>query len=112
MILGVSEAPLKVRQKTDPEFSLPVLPAVEAEGPRYVLEKGSQDNEMALKFMDVLHDLYETEGLRLKEAHLLRKKNRQIHKKRIKANPPRPKDTTIHFWSRNSSRDIEPSPSK
>lgn len=112
MILGVGEASVEIRQKTEPEFSPPVLPAVDVEGSKYVLVKGNQDNEMALKFMDVLHDLYETEGLRLKEAYLLRKNNRAIHKERIEANPSRPKDTTIHFWSRNSSRDIEPSPSK
>jgi len=112
MIMGVGAGKVAAHQANDPEFTLPELPDLLSEGPKYLLVSGNEENEVALKFMDALHDLYEAEGPRLKEARLLRDKHRKEREAFLKANPPRPQDTTIHFWPRNSSRSPEPSESK
>jgi len=50
--------------------------------------------------MDALHDLYAAEGGRLAAAHEGREQARREREAFLKANPPRPRDTVIHYWRR------------
>ena len=80
-----------------PEF--PELPTVAEFGPGYLLTKGDDSNEDALRVMDIFHDLFEKEQIRLQEAYEQREQNRVLREEDLRKNPPIEKDTVIHFWT-------------
>jgi hypothetical protein len=53
-----------------------------------------------LTCIEDLHALYRDEGTRMAEACAARKLAREARKAHLLANPPKPKDVTVHFWSR------------
>lgn len=99
-IMGAGATSSRARQLREPDFRLPDLPNLTVEGPSYVLVSGDKEDEVAIKFIDVLHDLYEAEGPRLIAARVTRDQNREKAEAKLKANPPKPKDTVIQYWRR------------
>ena len=45
-----------------------------------------------------LHDLYNNEHDRLKEAYDGRERAQRQHEAELKANPPQPKDIVLNYW--------------
>jgi hypothetical protein len=45
-----------------------------------------------------LHELYATDGERLREAYELREARRKEAEAELRANPPVPKDIVLNFW--------------
>lgn len=85
-------------------LSPPELPGVEEQGPVYAVVKGDIDNEEAFMLMDVLHDIYEIEEIKLKEAYALREERRKEREEYLKANPPLPQDRTLYYWPVKNNR--------
>jgi len=72
--------------------------------PAYALTQGDESNAEAMAMKDALHDLYATDKARLIAAYEARERARAEREAWLKANPPQPKDTVIHFWPRAGSR--------
>lgn len=77
---------------------IPSLPSLQERGPVYMLTKGDAKKEEMTKVMDVLHDLYEVEEARLKEAFALREQRNREREEWLEANPPVPEDVVIRSW--------------
>ena len=55
----------------------------------------------AVKLVENLHALYRTEGTRMAADFAARAKATEEQKAYLLANPPKPKDVTVHFWKRD-----------
>lgn len=82
------------------ELDLPESPELPDDGPAYVVTDGSPDDTEGMKVMDGLHALYAKEKVRLAAAYEARERAREEREAFLRANPPKPKDTVIHFWRR------------
>ena len=81
------------------EYEGPEIPALPDDKPAFVVETENPDPE-STTLMEDLHALYRAEGVRMAEACVAREKAREARKAYLLANPPKPKDVTIHFWKR------------
>jgi len=82
------------------EFELPVSPDLPADSLSYVVTEGDPGDAEGMAVMDGLHALYGKEKDRLAAAYVAREQAREAREAYLKANPPKPKDTVIHFWRR------------
>ena len=82
------------------DYLPPEIPTLPDGDPAYQIASGSPDQECLQMIVD-LHQLYRNEGLRMKEAYLARIKAEEERRAYLLANPPLPKDVTIHFWERD-----------
>ena len=57
----------------------------------------------ALTLVEDLHALYRSEGVRMADAYAARTRANEERKAYLLANPPQPKDATIHFWKRDNT---------
>lgn len=84
------------------EYEEPEIPALPDGKPAFVVETENPDPE-SMTLIEDLHALYRAEGVRMAEAYVAREKAREARKAYLLANPPKPKDVTIHFWKREKS---------
>ncbi|WP_367872870.1 hypothetical protein [Luteolibacter sp. Populi] len=78
---------------------IPALPPL-ADGPAFVLAEGDSSNQEAMRIIDDMHELYRVEGLRMAQAYEGRTRAQVERLAFLLANPPQPKDVTIHYWKR------------
>lgn len=78
----------------------PEIPPLPGGPPAFVIVTENPD-AAGLKLIEDLHALYRAEGTRMAEAGAAREKAREERRAFLLANPPKPRDVTIHFWKRN-----------
>jgi hypothetical protein len=88
------------------EYEAPSIPTIPDGTPAFVLETENPD-PVCLKLIEDMHALYRTEGARMAEAEIARKKAYEERKAYLLANPPKPKDVTVHFWQRTKEENTE-----
>jgi len=84
------------------EWEEPEIPALPDGSPAFVIETKDADPE-SVKLIEDLHALYRDEGDRMAEMTTAREKAYAERKACFLANPPKPKDVTVHFWKRAKS---------
>jgi hypothetical protein len=77
----------------------PDVPLLPADRPAFVIETENPEVE-GIKLLEDLHALYRVEGVRMAAACAARQEAYELRKASLMANPPRPKDVTVHFWPR------------
>jgi hypothetical protein len=77
----------------------PEIPALPDDKPAFVIETENPDPE-GVKLLEDLHALYRAEGTRMAKACTARQEAYEERKAYLLANPPKPKDVTVHFWKR------------
>lgn len=85
--------------KHDMEYDLPEIPALPDDKPTYLIEDAAPDAETA-QLVEDLHELYRCEGPRMEAAYHARIKAEAEQRAYYLANPPKPKNVTVHFWER------------
>ncbi len=80
----------------------PAIPVMPNGAPAFVIQT-EQPNAATLTLIEDLHALYRTEGTRMAEAAAARVKAEDEKRAYLIANPPKPKDITVHFWNREHS---------
>jgi hypothetical protein len=110
LLMAVGNEDTKLRAefptKHDREYELPAIPDLPDGEPAFVI---ADDASSALGALDAssirtiadLHALYRTEGPRMAVAHAKRTKAEEARRAFLLANPPKPKDRTVHFWQRD-----------
>jgi hypothetical protein len=81
------------------EFEEPEIPPLPDGQPSFVIATEAPDPD-GVKLIEDLHALYRTEGVRMAEACAAREKAYAARRAYLLANPPKPKDVTVHFWKR------------
>ena len=81
------------------EYDGPEIPALPDDKPAFVIGTENPDPE-GVKLLEDLHALYRAEGARMAGAYAARQKAYEERKAHLLANPPKPKDVTVHFWKR------------
>jgi len=84
------------------EWEMPEIPTLPDGPPVFVVESQDPDTE-TLELVEDLHALYRDEGKRMAELSAAREKAYEDKKAYLLANPPKPKDVTVHFWNRGDS---------
>lgn len=87
-------------EKKGLEWISPEIPEIPGDTPAFVLQTVNPDPE-SLKLLEALHALYRDEGPKLAEAAAARKRAEDERRAYLLANPPKPKDVTVHFWKRS-----------
>jgi hypothetical protein len=81
------------------EESLSQIPAdLPAGAPQFRMIQGQEGDSDGYEAIAALHELYATDGERLREAYELREARRQEAEAELRANPPVPKDIVLNFW--------------
>ena len=81
------------------EYEEPEIPAIPDGTPAFVIETENPDPQ-SVTLIEDLHALYRAEGARMAEAEVARQKAYEERRAYLLANPPKPKDVTVHFWKR------------
>jgi len=81
---------------------IPQLPDLATSGPAFVVTEGDTTDRESMELIEGMHTLYKAEGPRMEEAYHARIKAYEDRKAYLLANPPKPKDVTIQFWSREN----------
>jgi hypothetical protein len=81
------------------EYEEPEIPAIPDGTPAFVIETETPDPQ-SVTLIEDLHALYRAEGARMAEAEVARQKAYEERRAYLLANPPKPKDVTVHFWKR------------
>lgn len=66
--------------------------------PHFRMVDGAGTGTEEYEAVAALHELYQNEGERLREAYALREKRREEAEAELRANPPVPKDIVLNFW--------------
>jgi hypothetical protein len=82
-------------------YKEPDIPAIPDGPPAFVILTDDPDAEGVVLLED-LHALYRGEGPRMAAACAAREQASAARKAYLLANPPKPKDVTIHFWKREN----------
>lgn len=77
----------------------PAIPELPDDKPAYVIEDTEPD-PAAVQLIEDLHLLYRKEGTRMAAAYAARVEAEKQRREYLLANPPKPKDVTMHFWQR------------
>ena len=88
----------------DVEYNLPEIPLLPDGQPAYVIVGAAPDaapNADAVQFVEDLHALYRSEGVRMEAAYHARIEAEAEQRAYYLANPPVPKDVTMNFWERD-----------
>jgi hypothetical protein len=83
-------------------YEEPEIPALPDGPPSFVILSETADPE-AVTLLEDLHALYRVEGVRMAEACAAREKAYEERRAHLLANPPKPKDVTVHFWKREKT---------
>lgn len=81
------------------DYEEPEIPTIPDGPPAFVIET-IDPTPNTLTLIEDLHALYRSEGPRMAEIRAARDAAYQARKSELLANPPKPKDITIHFWKR------------
>lgn len=84
------------------EYEEPNIPAIPDATPAFVILT-ENPTPAALTLVEDLHVLYRSEGVRMADAYAARTRANEERKAYLLANPPQPKDATIHFWKRDNT---------
>jgi hypothetical protein len=66
--------------------------------PDFRMVQGAAGESKGYDAIVALHELYATDGQRLREAYELREARRKAAAEELRANPPVPKDIVLNFW--------------
>jgi len=81
-------------------LELPESPELPVDRPAYLVTDGDTTDEDGMAIMEGLHHLYAREKDQLAAAYEARVQARIEREAYLKAHPPKPMDTVIHFWRR------------
>ena len=99
---------LKKAKELNPEIVVPEppnnLPKIGSAGPRYTVGKEAANHEVALEFLEAIHDLYEEKETELIEAHEKRVADQIARQEQLRLNPPKKKDVEVHFWNNDVNK--------
>lgn len=82
------------------QFKPPEIPDIPDGAPAFVIESNDPHPD-SITLIEDLHALYRDEGVRMAEQAAARHAANEARRQHYLANPPQPKDVTIHFWKRN-----------
>jgi hypothetical protein len=88
-----------IAEKKGISYTPPAIPQFFGEQPAFVIEQANPNPE-AVQFIENLHQFYRNQGPRLQAAYQARIQAQADRKAYLLANPPKPKDVTMHFWQR------------
>src|SRR5690606_4064394 len=80
----------------------PQIPALPDGAPAFVIVTENPDPE-SVRMIEDLHALHRAEGARMAAAAAAREQAYEDRKAHLLANPPKPRDVTVHFWKRDNS---------
>ena len=80
---------------------IPIMCDLAVGGPAFIVVEGDADSP-AMDTLEQIHDLYRKEGVKMEKAYHVREKARAERKAYLLANPPKPDDVKIQFWTRNN----------
>ena len=80
---------------------IPIMSDLAEGGPGFIVVKGDAKSP-AMDTLEQIHDLYRKEGVKMENAYHVREKARAERKAYLLANPPKPDDVKIQFWTRNN----------
>jgi hypothetical protein len=107
LMMGISDMPGPAQVKRlakagqiDKAPRPPNLPDLAVAGPAFVVVEGDASDPEAMSLLQGMHDLYRSEGPRMKAAYHARMKAQAARRAYLLANPPKPEDVTIQFWER------------
>jgi hypothetical protein len=80
---------------------IPIMSNLADGGPTFIVVEGDA-NSPAMDTLEQIHDLYRKEGAKMEKAYHVREKARADRKAYLLANPPKPDDVKIQFWTRNN----------
>jgi len=83
----------------DVQSEMPEIPTLPDGAPAFVIETQNPAPE-SVKLIEDLHALYRDEGGKIAADAAARQAAYEARKAHFLANPPKPKDVTIHFWNR------------
>ncbi len=83
------------------DYLQPVIPALPDGAPAFVIQSDEEPTPRALALVEDLHALYRDQAKPMAQAAAAREQAYEAKKAYLLANPPKPKDVTIHFWKRN-----------
>ena len=86
-----------LQTKFSRQFKAPDFPDFPPGKATYVIASGNPTPQ-TLASIQSLHDLYNNEHDRLKEAYDGRERAQRQHEAELKANPPQPKDIVLNYW--------------
>ena len=90
------------RLPEDSAFSIPGdLPA---DPGTYQVIQGDVANIAAFEGVTALHELYQSDYTRLKEAYELREKSRQVREAALRTSPSVPEDIILYYWKMQPQR--------
>ena len=81
------------------ELNMPQMPALPTGAPAFVIVTENPD-PASVQLLEDMHALYRDEGTRMAADVAASEKANQQKKAYLRANPPQPKDVTVHFWKR------------
>ena len=81
------------------QYEPPEIPDIPDGAPAFVIESNDPHPE-SITLIEDLHALYRDEGVRMAEQAAAREAATEARRRHYLANPPKPKDVTIHFWKR------------
>jgi len=87
------------------KWDVPEIPALPDGAPVFVIVTEDPDPE-SVKLIEDLHALYRDEKEQMAQLTAAREKAYEERKAHLLANPPKPKDVTVHFWKRDKSANI------
>jgi hypothetical protein len=80
---------------------IPIMSNLADGGPTFIVVEGDA-NSPAMDTLEQIHDLYRKEGAKMEKAYHVGEKARADRKAYLLANPPKPDDVKIQFWTRNN----------
>ena len=80
------------------------LPKLESADPRYTVDRATDKDEIALEFLESIHDLYSEKADELKLAYEKREAERIARQEYLRLNPLKKKDVEVHFWNNDVNK--------
>lgn len=94
--MGVGDVSSAAALRNESTFQIPSdLPTG---APDFRMVQGAAGESEGYDAIVALHELYATDGERLREAYELREARRKEAEAELRANPPIPKDIVLNFW--------------
>ena len=91
----------EVKNKGPELPKIPIMSDLADGSPAFIVVEGDA-NSPAMDTLEQIHDLYRKEGAKMEKAYHVREKARAERKAHLLANPPKPDDVKIQFWTRNN----------
>lgn len=82
------------------------IPNLPSGNPAFVIVTENPAPE-AVRLIEDLHALYRAQGAKMAADQIARKKAEDEKRAYLLANPPKPKDVTVHFWKRDADSETQ-----